>query len=48
LSFDGRTSWTSELELLAYAVQRKKVGEQVPVVVLRDGRKLEFQLPMQE
>lgn len=39
VSFDGRTSRISESELLAYALQEKRPGDEVTVVVLRDGQR---------
>ena len=46
VSFDGRTEVMSESEVLAYAVQRKRPGDEVAVVVLRNGeeRTLRFAL----
>jgi serine protease Do len=37
ISFDGRTGRMSESEMLAYAVQRKRPGDEVTVMVLRNG-----------
>ena len=37
----------TESDVLAYAVQQKLPGEQVPVRVLRDGRRVPLKLPMQ-
>jgi S1-C subfamily serine protease len=36
-SFDGRTGRMSEPEVLMHAVQRKRPGDEVTVVVLRNG-----------
>jgi hypothetical protein len=48
VSFAGRTDLRRETDLLAYALTEKKVGERVPVAVLRDGRRVELTLPMQD
>ncbi|MCS6852795.1 MAG: PDZ domain-containing protein [Gemmataceae bacterium] len=47
VAFDGRTDLPRETDVLAYALNNRKAGESVPVTVLRDGRKVELQLPMQ-
>jgi S1-C subfamily serine protease len=47
LSFDGRTDRMREFELLAHAVQKRTPGQRVAVLVLRDGRRVELELPMQ-
>ncbi len=39
VSFDGLTSRKSESELLAYALQEKRPGDEVDVTVLRNGEK---------
>ena len=38
VSFDGQAGRMSESELLAYALQKKKPGDEVAVTVLRSGR----------
>ncbi len=48
VSFDGQDAGMSTSQLLAYAVQNTQPGQNVPVVVVRDGQRLELQLPMQE
>jgi serine protease Do len=48
VSFDGRTDLRRETDVLAYAVTNHKPGERVPVTVLRDGKKIDLTLPMQE
>ncbi len=47
VSFDGKTDFQRESDLLAYSATNRKAGDKVPVVVLRDGKKLELTLPMQ-
>jgi S1-C subfamily serine protease len=39
VSFDGLAGRTSESELLAYAMQRKRAGDEVAVTVLRNGKR---------
>ncbi len=39
VSFDGLTGKMSESELLAYAVQSKRAGDEVAVTVLRNGKR---------
>ena len=37
----------SESDLLVYLLRNKKPGESVRVVVMREGQRVELQLPMQ-
>lgn len=39
VAFDGRDERMTESEILAYAVQRKRAGDEVAVNVLREGRR---------
>jgi hypothetical protein len=48
ISFDGRTDLKRETDLLTYAVNAHKPGEQVAVKIVRDGKAIELMLPMQE
>jgi predicted metalloprotease with PDZ domain len=48
VSFDGQNADMSRSQLLAYAAQKTQPGQQVPVIVVREGQRLELQLPMQE
>jgi hypothetical protein len=48
VSFDGKTDLTRESDLFAYATRTRKPGEKVPVTVIRNGKKVELSLPMQE
>ncbi|HXG12283.1 MAG TPA: Trx7/PDZ domain-containing (seleno)protein [Gemmataceae bacterium] len=48
VSFDDRTDFRREADLLAYALTRRKPGEKVAVTVLRDGQRINLTLPMQE
>ena len=47
VEFDGRTEHMTETALLAHAVQKHSPGERVPTTVLRDGKRIELELPMQ-
>jgi hypothetical protein len=47
VSFDGKADFKREMDLIAYAVTARKAGEKVPVTVMRDGKKVELALPMQ-
>jgi len=47
VSFDGKTDFKREGDLLVYTVTSRKAGDKVPVVVMRDGKKVELTLPMQ-
>ena len=44
ISFDGRTDLARETDLLHHALNVVKPGSQIPVVVLRNGQKLNFTL----
>jgi hypothetical protein len=46
VSFDGRTDFLRETDLLAYALNQVKPGSQVPVEVLRDGKELTLEMPV--
>ena len=46
VSFDGQVSRMSESELLAYALQKKRVGDEVTVTVLRNGEKANLSLAL--
>lgn len=48
IRFAGRSDLLREGDLLAYAINQHKVGERVAVTILRDGKKIELMLPMQE
>jgi S1-C subfamily serine protease len=48
ISFDNKTDFQRESDLLAYAVTARKPGDQVSVTILREGQKLMLMLPMQE
>ncbi len=48
ISFDDRSDLLRETDLLAWALNHRKAGDQVPVVVRREGKKVFLTLPMQE
>ncbi|HEY2155523.1 MAG TPA: Trx7/PDZ domain-containing (seleno)protein, partial [Isosphaeraceae bacterium] len=47
VSFDGRTGRMTETDLLAYALQEKRPGDEVTVTVLRRGRRETLRLALQ-
>lgn len=46
-SFDGRTDFESEQDLLTYVVTSKKPGDKVDVRVKRSGKEVAYELPIQ-
>ena len=48
VSFDDKTDLRRETDLLAHAVAHHKPGDRVRVTVLREGKKIELMLPMQD
>ncbi|MCA9217746.1 MAG: PDZ domain-containing protein [Planctomycetales bacterium] len=48
VSFDGQTGNMTTSQLLAYAAQNTEPGQQVPVVIVRDGNRKTMSLPMQK
>jgi serine protease Do len=46
-SFDGRTDLMSESEVLAHALQRKRPGDEVTVIVLRNGEEKSLKFSLQ-
>jgi hypothetical protein len=48
IAFDAKTDLRRETDLFTYAVNNRKPGDRVAVTVLRDGKKLNLMLPMQE
>ena len=47
ISFDGRSDFESEQDLLTYVVTSKKPGDKVDVQVKRSGKKHAYELPIQ-
>jgi len=47
LSFGDKTDLQSETAWIFYALNNRKVGDKVPVTVLRNGKKMTLMLPMQ-
>lgn len=48
VEFDGRTDLRREADLFEHAMNARRPGEQVAATVLRDGRRVSLQLPMQK
>jgi len=48
IAYDGREDHMSRSELLTYGAQNTRPGQKVDVTVLRAGKRLNFQLPMQK
>jgi hypothetical protein len=48
VSFDGRTDLQRETDLFAHALTAHRPGDRIPVTVLRDGKRTDLTLPMQE
>lgn len=47
VAYDGHTDLLRETDVLAHALTTRKPGDKVPVTVLRDGQRRQFQLPLQ-
>lgn len=47
IEYDGRTDLVTDTALLAWGATQTRPGQEVSVVVLRDGRKVRLTLPMQ-
>lgn len=47
IEVDGQSKRLTESQWLTWLVNAKKVGDRVPVAVLRDGKRLTLELPMQ-
>ncbi len=48
IEFDGQKSFKTEGDILDYVNKRKRVGDSVKLVVLRNGKKISFRLPIQK
>ncbi|MBX3444665.1 MAG: PDZ domain-containing protein [Planctomyces sp.] len=48
VAFDGKSNLMTESDLLAYGVTARRPGDQVPVTLLREGRRINIRIPMQE
>lgn len=48
VSWDGKTDFTRESDLLAHGVLNHKAGDKIPVTLLRDGKKVDVVIPLQE
>jgi len=47
VAYDGKTDFERESDIFWYVVSQKRVGDQVTFKVLRDGKPLEFTIPLQ-
>jgi serine protease Do len=47
VSVDGKTSRMTESELIGYVVRNKMPGAKIPVTILRDGERMNLELPAQ-
>ena len=47
VAFDGQKQRMTETELLAYALQQKRPGDEVPVTVWRNGERLDVKIRLQ-
>jgi serine protease Do len=47
-SYNGQTNLMLEADLFFHSLNQCRIGERVPVTILREGKKLEFMLPMQK
>lgn len=47
VSFDGKTNFAREADLMTYAMMQHKPGEKIAVTILRNGKNVELSLPMQ-
>ena len=48
VAVDGRTDLQTEADLFRYAVTEKKPGEKISVTVLRNGKRVKLEIPMQK
>ena len=48
LSFDGRSDFLRETDLLAYALRKHQAGDLIKITVQREGEMLSLTLPMQK
>jgi hypothetical protein len=47
IRFDNLTTAARETDVIAHATQNRKVGDQIPITVLRNGREVEMMLQLQ-
>jgi len=47
IAFDGKSTLRRESDLIAYALLHCRAGAQIPVTVLRDGKRITLTLPLQ-
>lgn len=48
IEFDGKSDLRTEADVFRHAVTARVIGDQIPVVVLRDKKKITLTLPMQQ
>ncbi len=48
IGFDGRTDLLREADIFRQGMQERKPGQSVPITVSRNGKQLQFKLPMQD
>ena len=48
VSFDGKTDFTRETDLLAYSLRTKRPGDKIPITIVRGGKNLELMLTLGE
>ncbi len=46
--YDGQDDFRTETELFHYALNHRKIGDKVPVIVRRDGHRVSLALPIQK
>ena len=44
---DGQAGPLTESQLMAWLVNAKRPGDRIPVVIVRDGKRMTLELPMQ-
>jgi serine protease Do len=47
VAYDGKNEFSREADIFWYVVSQKRVGDQVTMKVLREGKPLEFTIPLQ-
>ena len=47
ISYDGQTDLLSESDIFFYGNTKTKIGDRIQVALLRNGKKLQYQLPVQ-
>ena len=47
IAYDGRKDLLREADVFRQGMWESKPGQRVPIVIFRDGKRLQFELPMQ-